>query len=87
MQPCSSTSNGGAGLELRAGTSGHQQAETSSMQPCSNASDGVTGVEPRLETLELSDVLTSDGELQTPGPRRSRYGRLLRPRKGLNDYC
>ncbi|GFT83788.1 hypothetical protein TNCV_4857471 [Trichonephila clavipes] len=72
MQPCSSISNGGAE------TSGHQQAETSSMQPCSNVSDGVAGVEPRLETLELPDVLTSDGELQQPG---SRYGRLLKPEK------
>ncbi|GFW08015.1 DUF5641 domain-containing protein [Trichonephila clavipes] len=85
MQPCSSISNGGAGLEPRAETSGHQQAETSSMQPCSNVSDGEAGVEPRLETLELPDVLISDGELQQPGPRRSRYGRLLKPRKGLND--
>ncbi|GFT68078.1 hypothetical protein TNCV_1538721 [Trichonephila clavipes] len=43
---------------------------------------------PRLETLELPDVLTSDGELQQPGPRRSRCGRLLKPRKGLNDsWC
>ncbi|GFS85026.1 hypothetical protein TNCV_1306311 [Trichonephila clavipes] len=41
----------------------------------------------RLETLELPDVLISHGELQQPGPRRSRYGRLLKPRKGLNDYC
>ncbi|GFW63036.1 integrase catalytic domain-containing protein [Trichonephila clavipes] len=67
---------------------GHQQApETSLMQPCSNVSDGEAGVEPRLETLELPDVLTSDGELQQPGPQRSRYGRLLKPRKGLNDSC
>ncbi|GFS59883.1 integrase catalytic domain-containing protein [Trichonephila clavipes] len=87
MQPCSSISNGGAGLEPRAETSGHQQAEISSIQPCSNVSDGEAGVEPRLETLELPDVLISDGELQQPGPRRSRYGRLLKPRKGLNDYC
>ncbi|GFX94286.1 hypothetical protein TNCV_4293311 [Trichonephila clavipes] len=58
-----------------------------SMQPCSNVSDGEAGVEPRLETLELPDILISDGELQQPGPRRSRYGRLLKPRKGLNDYC
>ncbi|GFT08812.1 integrase catalytic domain-containing protein [Trichonephila clavipes] len=87
MQSCSSTSNGGAGLEPRAETSGHQQAETSSMQPCFSVSDGEAGVEPRLETLELPDVLISDGELQQPGPRRSRYGRLLKPRKGLNDYC
>ncbi|GFW34114.1 uncharacterized protein TNCV_287961 [Trichonephila clavipes] len=64
MQPCSSISNGGAGLEPRAETSGHQQAETSSMQPCSSVSDGEAGVEPRLETLELPDVLISDGELQ-----------------------
>ncbi|GFS67792.1 integrase catalytic domain-containing protein [Trichonephila clavipes] len=35
IQPCSSISNGGAGLEPRAETSRHQQAETSSMQPCS----------------------------------------------------
>ncbi|GFV22275.1 hypothetical protein TNCV_3923351 [Trichonephila clavipes] len=87
VQPCSSISNGGAGLEPRAETSGHQQAETSSMQPCSSVSDGEAGVEPRLETLELPDVLISDGELQQPGPRRSRYGRLLKPRKELNDYC
>ncbi|GFS68954.1 integrase catalytic domain-containing protein [Trichonephila clavipes] len=87
MQPCSSISNGGAGLEPRTETSGHQQAETSSMQPCSSVSDGEAGVEPRLETLELPDVLISDGELQLPGPRRSRYGRLLKPRKGLNNYC
>ncbi|GFU83370.1 integrase catalytic domain-containing protein [Trichonephila clavipes] len=84
-QPCSSISNGGAGLQARAETSGHQQEETSSMQPCSSVSDGETGVEPRLETLELPEILTSDGELQQPGPRRSRYGRLLKPRKGLND--
>ncbi|GFU84022.1 integrase catalytic domain-containing protein [Trichonephila clavipes] len=87
MQPCSSISNGGAGLEPRAETSGHQQAETSSMQTCFSVSDVKAGVEPRLETLELPDVLTSDGELQQPGPRRSRYGRLLKPRKGLNDSC
>ncbi|GFT44324.1 integrase catalytic domain-containing protein [Trichonephila clavipes] len=87
MQPCSSISNGGVGLEPRAETSVHQQAETSSMQPCSRVSDGEAGVEPRLETLELPDVLTSDGELQPSGPRRSRYGRLLKPRKGLNDSC
>ncbi|GFX87531.1 uncharacterized protein TNCV_1330631 [Trichonephila clavipes] len=43
------------------------------MQPCSSVSDGEAGVEPRLETLELPDVLISDGELQQPGPRRSRY--------------
>ncbi|GFX79547.1 integrase catalytic domain-containing protein [Trichonephila clavipes] len=87
MQPCSSISNGGTALEHRAETSGHQQAETSSMQPCSSVSDGEAGVEPRLETLELPDVLTSDGELQPSGPRRCRYGRLLKPRKGLNDSC
>ncbi|GFW20523.1 DUF5641 domain-containing protein [Trichonephila clavipes] len=87
MQPCSSISNGGAGMEPRAETSGHQQAETSSMQPCSRVSDGEAGVEPRLETLELPDILTSDAELQQPGPRRSRYGRLLKPRKGLSNYC
>ncbi|GFT52662.1 DUF5641 domain-containing protein [Trichonephila clavipes] len=88
MQPCSSISNGGAGLEPRAETSRHQQAKTSSMQPCSNVSHGEARVEPRLETLELPDVLISDGELQPPGPRRSsRYGRLLKPRKGLNDSC
>ncbi|GFT18232.1 hypothetical protein TNCV_710481 [Trichonephila clavipes] len=87
MQPCSSISNGGAGLEPRAETSGHQQTETSSMQTCSSVSDVEAGVEPRLETLELPDVLTSDGELQQPGPQRSRYGRLLKPRKGLKDYC
>ncbi|GFW46954.1 integrase catalytic domain-containing protein [Trichonephila clavipes] len=81
MQPCSSISNGGAGLELRAETSGHQQAETSSMQPCSSVSDGEAGVEPRLETLELSDVLISDGELQQPRPQRSRYGRLETPKR------
>ncbi|GFY15730.1 hypothetical protein TNCV_1283751 [Trichonephila clavipes] len=86
-QPCSSISNGGAGLEPRAETSGHQQAETSSMQPCSSVSDGEARVEPRLEALELPDILTSDGELQQPGTRRSRYGRLLKPRKGLNDSC
>ncbi|GFU97793.1 hypothetical protein TNCV_2532651 [Trichonephila clavipes] len=56
MQPCSSISNGGAGLEPRAETRGHQQAETSSMQPCSSVFDGEAGVEPRLETLELPDV-------------------------------
>ncbi|GFX95230.1 integrase catalytic domain-containing protein [Trichonephila clavipes] len=87
MQPCSSISNGGARLEARAETSRHQQEETSSMQPCSSVSDGKAGVELRLETLELPDILTSDGELQQPGPRRSRYGRLLKPRKGLNDSC
>ncbi|GFU58962.1 hypothetical protein TNCV_1490791 [Trichonephila clavipes] len=112
MQPCSSISNGGTGLEPRAETSGHQQAETSSMQTCSSISNGgaglepraetsghqqaetssivsdvEAGVEPRLKTLELPVVLTSDGELQQPGPRRSRYGRLLKPRKGLNDSC
>ncbi|GFV00883.1 integrase catalytic domain-containing protein [Trichonephila clavipes] len=76
MQPCSSIYNGGPGLEPRAETSGHQQAETSSMQPCSSVSDGEAGVEPRLETLELPDILTSDGELQQPGLERSRYGRL-----------
>ncbi|GFS73651.1 integrase catalytic domain-containing protein [Trichonephila clavipes] len=69
MQPCSSISNGGAGLEPRAEISGHQQAETSSMQTCSSVSDVEAGVEPRLETLELPVVLTSDGELQQPGPR------------------
>ncbi|GFV00759.1 hypothetical protein TNCV_1385781 [Trichonephila clavipes] len=68
-------------VEPRVETSGHQQAETSSMQPCSSVSDGEAGVEP------LPDVLIYDGELQQPGPRRSRYGRLLKPRKGLNDYC
>ncbi|GFT48702.1 integrase catalytic domain-containing protein [Trichonephila clavipes] len=83
MQPCSSISNGGAGLEPRAEASGHQQAEPSSMQTCSS----VSNVEPRLETLELPDILTSDSELQQPVPRRSRYGRLLKPRKKLNDYC
>ncbi|GFW44306.1 hypothetical protein TNCV_1747351 [Trichonephila clavipes] len=84
MQPCSSFSNGGAGLEPRAETSRHQQAETSSMQLCSSVSDVEAGVEPRLETLELPDILTSDSELQQPG---SRHGRLLKPRKGLNDSC
>ncbi|GFT18623.1 DUF5641 domain-containing protein [Trichonephila clavipes] len=83
MQPCSSISNGGAGLEHRAEASGHQQAETSSMQTCSS----VSVVEPRLETVELPDILTSDSELQQPGPRRSRYGRLLKPRKELIDSC
>ncbi|GFW05583.1 hypothetical protein TNCV_4983531 [Trichonephila clavipes] len=87
MQPCSRINNGGAGLEPRAETSGHQQAETSLMQTCSSVSDVEVEVEPRLETLELPVVLTSDGELQQPGPRRSRYGRLLKPRKGLNDSC
>ncbi|GFW16639.1 hypothetical protein TNCV_2352611 [Trichonephila clavipes] len=87
MQPCSSISNGGAGLEPRAEISGHQQAEASSMQPCSSVIDREARVEPRLETLELPDVLTSDGELQQPGPRRSRYGRLFKPRNGLNDSC
>ncbi|GFX30838.1 hypothetical protein TNCV_4145461 [Trichonephila clavipes] len=48
---------------------------------------GEAEVELRLETLELPDVLTSDGELQQPGPRRSCYGRLLKPRKELNDSC
>ncbi|GFV86996.1 hypothetical protein TNCV_762061, partial [Trichonephila clavipes] len=51
------------------------------MQTCSSVSDVKAGVEPRLETLELPDILTSDSELQQPGPRRSRYGRLLKPRK------
>ncbi|GFR00289.1 uncharacterized protein TNCT_596341 [Trichonephila clavata] len=87
MQPCSSVSNSGGGLKLRAETSGHQQAETSSMQPCSRVSDGEAGVEPRVETLELPDHLTSDVELQQPTPRRSRYGRLLKLRKGLVDSC
>ncbi|GFU84539.1 integrase catalytic domain-containing protein [Trichonephila clavipes] len=87
MQPCSSISNGGAGLDTRAETSGHQQAETSSMQTCSSVSDVGARVEPRLKTLELPDFLTSDGELQQPRPRPSRFGRLLKPRKGLNDYC
>ncbi|GFY44870.1 hypothetical protein TNIN_269641 [Trichonephila inaurata madagascariensis] len=50
MQPCSSISNGGAGMEPRAEASGHQQAEASSMQPCPNVSDGEVGVELRLET-------------------------------------
>ncbi|GFQ97436.1 transposon Ty3-G Gag-Pol polyprotein, partial [Trichonephila clavata] len=85
MQPCSSVSNGGGGLKLRAETSGHQQAETSSMQPCSSVSDGEAGVEPRVETLELPDDLTS--ELQQSTPQRSRYGRLLKLRKRLNDSC
>ncbi|GFR15054.1 integrase catalytic domain-containing protein [Trichonephila clavata] len=85
MQPCSSVSNGGGGLKLRAETSGHQRAETSSMQPCSSISDVEAGVEPRVETLELPDDLTS--ELQQPAPRRSRYGRLLKLRKRLNDSC
>ncbi|GFX70606.1 integrase catalytic domain-containing protein [Trichonephila clavipes] len=52
MQPCSSISNGGVGLEPRVETRGHQQAETSSMQTCSSVSDVEAGVEPRLETLE-----------------------------------
>ncbi|GFT13517.1 hypothetical protein TNCV_3830041 [Trichonephila clavipes] len=64
-----------------------QRVATSSRQPCSSVSDGEAGVEPRLETLKLPDILTSDGELQQPGPGRSRYGRLLKPRKELNDYC
>ncbi|GFR11117.1 uncharacterized protein y4hQ [Trichonephila clavata] len=85
MQPCSSVSNGGGGLKLRAETSGHQRVETSSMQPCSSISDGEAGVEPRVETLELPDDLTS--ELQQPTPQRSRYGRLLKLRKRLNDSC
>ncbi|GFR08948.1 integrase catalytic domain-containing protein [Trichonephila clavata] len=85
MQPCSSVSSSGGGLKLRAETSGHQQAETSSMQPCSSVSDGEAGVEPRVETLELPDDLTSDVGLQQPTPRRSRYGRLLKLRKGLVD--
>ncbi|GFQ65155.1 hypothetical protein TNCT_63401 [Trichonephila clavata] len=85
MQPCSNVSNGGGGLELGAETSGHQQAETSSMQPCSSISDREAGVEPRVETLELTDDLTSDVGLQQPTPRRSRYGRLLKLRKGLVD--
>ncbi|GFR00028.1 DUF1758 domain-containing protein [Trichonephila clavata] len=84
---CSSVSNGGGGLKLRAETSGHQQAETSSMQPCSRVSDGEAEVEPRVETLELPDDLTSEVELQQPAPRRSRYGRLLKLRKRLNDSC
>ncbi|GFQ72214.1 integrase catalytic domain-containing protein [Trichonephila clavata] len=85
VQPCSSVSNGGGGLKLRTETSGHQQAETSSMQPCSSVSDGEAGVEPRVETLELPDDLTSDVGHQHPTPRRSRYGRLLKLRKGLVD--
>ncbi|GFV92422.1 hypothetical protein TNCV_3950321 [Trichonephila clavipes] len=132
MQPCSSISNSGVGLEPRAETRGHQQAETF-LQPwwCWPRAESpaelrqfliVTpagrnlfdadpvpvflivfprcdaalfqyfrGVEPRLETLrcnvpDVLDVLT-EGELQQPGPRRSRYGRLLKPRKGLNDSC
>ncbi|GFQ65581.1 hypothetical protein TNCT_568311 [Trichonephila clavata] len=85
MQPCPSVSNGGARLEPRAETSSHQQAETSSMQPCSSVSDGEAGVELRVETLELPDDLTSDVELQQPTPQRSRYGRLLKLRKGLVD--
>ncbi|GFR09712.1 transposon Ty3-G Gag-Pol polyprotein [Trichonephila clavata] len=84
MHPCSSVSNGGGGLKLRAETSGHQQAETS-IQACSSISDGEVGVEPRVETLELPDDLTSDVGLQQPTPRRSRYGRLLKLRKGLVD--
>ncbi|PRD20214.1 UNVERIFIED_CONTAM: hypothetical protein NCL1_55222 [Trichonephila clavipes] len=52
MQPCSSISNGGAGLEPRAETSGYQQVGTSSMQHCSSVSDGEAGVESRLETLD-----------------------------------
>ncbi|GFQ92647.1 hypothetical protein TNCT_134781 [Trichonephila clavata] len=55
------------------------------MQPCSSVSDGEAGVEPRVETLELPDDLTSDVGLQQPTPRRSRYGRLLKLRKGLVD--
>ncbi|GFR02227.1 integrase catalytic domain-containing protein [Trichonephila clavata] len=86
-QPCSSVSNGGARLEPRAETNGHQQAETSSMQPCPSVPDDAAGVEPRVETLELPDDLTSDFRLQQPGPRRSLYGRLLKLRKRLNDSC
>ncbi|GFX38438.1 DUF5641 domain-containing protein [Trichonephila clavipes] len=54
MQPCSSVSDGGAGLEPRAETSGHQQAETSLMQPCSSISNGGAGLEPRDETRDFS---------------------------------
>ncbi|GFU69166.1 integrase catalytic domain-containing protein [Trichonephila clavipes] len=63
MQPCSSISNGGARLEPKAETNAHQQAETSSMQTCFSVSDVEAEVEPRLETLELPDVLISDGKL------------------------
>ncbi|GFV79779.1 hypothetical protein TNCV_1726041 [Trichonephila clavipes] len=80
-------SNGGAALVPKAETSGHQQAETSSMQTCSSVSDGEAGVEPRLETLDMPDILTSDGELQQSEPPRPRYSRLLKPRKVLNNYC
>ncbi|GFR21477.1 hypothetical protein TNCT_371401 [Trichonephila clavata] len=41
----------------------------------------------RVETLEVPDDLTSDVELQQPAPRRSRYGRLLKLRKGLVGSC
>ncbi|GFU34866.1 hypothetical protein TNCV_2991871 [Trichonephila clavipes] len=67
-------------------SSGVVQTMVQNYVTCSSVSDVGAGVEPRLKTLELPDVLTSDGELQQPGPRRSRYGRLLKPRKGLNEY-
>ncbi|GFS52655.1 integrase catalytic domain-containing protein [Trichonephila clavipes] len=59
MQPCSSISNGGAGLEPRAETSRHQQAETSSMQLCSSISNGGAGLEPRAETSRHQQAETS----------------------------
>ncbi|GFV39270.1 hypothetical protein TNCV_1229721 [Trichonephila clavipes] len=64
MQPCSSISNGGAGLEPRPETSGHQlrctnggvepSAKFSSMQTCSSVSDVEAGVEPRLVSCQIS---------------------------------
>ncbi|GFT29225.1 hypothetical protein TNCV_3588171 [Trichonephila clavipes] len=57
--PCSSISNGGAGLEHRAETNAHQQAETSSMQPCSSISNGGAGLEPRAETSRHQQAETS----------------------------
>ncbi|GFQ68685.1 hypothetical protein TNCT_599621 [Trichonephila clavata] len=79
MQPCSSVSNGGGGLKLRAETSDTSSGDLFDAA-CSSVSDGEAGVEPRVETLELPDDLTSDVGLQQPTPRRSRYGRLETPK-------
>ncbi|GFW29072.1 hypothetical protein TNCV_2356301 [Trichonephila clavipes] len=87
MQPCSSIFNGEAGLEPEL-----RQVDTSRQKPlrCRPVPEFLMG-KPEwsrdFETLELPDIFISDGELQQPGPRRSRYGRFLKPRKGLNDYC
>ncbi|GFU11676.1 hypothetical protein TNCV_3301031 [Trichonephila clavipes] len=58
-----------------------RQVDTSRQKPLRCRPVPEAGVEPRLETLELPDVLTSDGELQQPGPRRSRYGTLETPKR------